>query len=101
MPYRKVKHHYDYKKTKHYNSDFQDFLLKEKQFQLNVMNNLNQTDSLHDSLKRSGGFGGSYLSEHKSPSYLFSNEKAAGKGRDSFNSESSGSLKYMSKNLNI
>jgi hypothetical protein len=100
MPYRRVKQLYDYKKTKPYNSDFQDFLLKEKQFQLNVMNNLNQTDSLHDSLKRSGGFGGSYLSENKSP-HLFSNEKTMGKGRDSFNSESSGSLKYMSKNLNI
>ena len=74
------------------------FLLKEKEFHLNIKNSLNQSDSLQNSMRKSN-YPNSYLSDIKSPSIAFRNEGQL-RGGDSFNSESSGSLHYMSKNLN-
>lgn len=101
LPYRRIKQTYDIKKKyKAPGNDFQSFLLKEKEFQLNIMNNLNDSTSLHGSFRKSQNLGGSYMSDFKSPGYMFQNDKKPYRGGDSFNSESSGSLKYMSKNLN-
>ncbi|CAI2372203.1 unnamed protein product [Moneuplotes crassus] len=99
MPIRKTRPISDYKRTRYQGSDFQTFLLKEKEYQLNIMSNLNLSDSIHDSMKRSG-LRASNLSSGASPGLMFNTDKKFRAG-DSFGSESSGSLKYMSKNLNI
>ena len=100
FPARKMKQTTDYRKNRSDPNDFQMFLLKEKEFQLNVMNSLNQSDSLQNSMKKSANYEGSFLSNQKSPGYLFPTDTKQYRPRDSFNSESSGSIKYLSKNLN-
>ena len=62
------------------------------------MNNLNLSDSLHNSMRKSH-YGASHYSGGGSPGFFFGTDKKF-RGGDSFGSESSGSLKYMSKNLN-
>ncbi|CAI2373653.1 unnamed protein product [Moneuplotes crassus] len=89
----------DYRRTKVQNTDFQLFLLKEKEYQLNVMNNLNLTDSIHGSVRNSN-LDGSGISSVDSPGLFFNTDKKF-RGCDSFGSGTSGSLNYMSKNLNV
>jgi hypothetical protein len=86
------------RKTKSAVDDFQTFMLKEKEFQLQVMNNLNISD--HNSMKLSSVYPASHRSDKFSPIGAFQNDGRMSKATDSFNSESSGSLQYMSKNLN-
>lgn len=97
-PIRKAKPTTEYRNKKSDKNDFQAFLLKEKEFQLNVMNSLNQSDSLQNSYKKSGHYEGSFLSNQRSPGNMFPTESKQYRPRDSFNSESSGSMRYLSKN---
>jgi len=98
-PIRRSRPVSDYKRKKHGESDFQSFLLKEKEFQLNVMNNLNLSDSIHDSMRKSHLGASHFSSGGPSPSYYPSGDRRL-RVADSVGSESSGSLKYISKNLN-
>ena len=64
------------------------------------MNNLNLSDSMHNSSMKKPFLGSSHISDRgNSPGYFFGTDKKYG-AADSFDGESSGSLKYMSKNLN-